>query len=93
MPIQEDGLLRGHLYCIIKDTSLCFTVQAGINKTIKGDVLIMANELDLNEVLNTIPPEMVEDMKKQAEKYGFTFEEYAQSVLGAIVTDPDLGAY
>lgn len=53
----------------------------------------MANELDLEEVLKTIPPEMVEDMKKQAEKYGFTFEEYAQSVLGAIVTDPDLGAY
>jgi len=53
----------------------------------------MANELDLNEVLNTIPPEMIEDMKKQAEKYGFTFEEYAGSTLGAIVMDPDLGAY
>ena len=35
---------------------------------------------------------MVEDMKKQAEKYGFPFEEYVQSVLGAIVMDPDLGA-
>ena len=53
----------------------------------------MANELDINEVLKTIPPEMVEDMKKQAEKYGFPFEEYVQSVLGAIVMDPDLGAY
>lgn len=49
--------------------------------------------LDINEVLKTIPPEMVEDMKKQAEKYGFPFEEYVQSVLGAIVMDPDLGAY
>lgn len=53
----------------------------------------MANELDINEVLKTIPEEMVEDMKKQAEKYGFTFEEYVQSVLGAIVADPDMGAY
>lgn len=53
----------------------------------------MANNLDLDEVIKTIPPEMVEDMKKQAEKYGFTFEEYAQSVLGTIVMDPDLGAY
>ena len=53
----------------------------------------MANELDIKEVLKTIPPEMVEDMKKQAEKYGFPFEEYVQSVLGAIVMDPDLGAY
>ena len=53
----------------------------------------MSNELDINEVLKTIPPEMVEDMKKQAEKYGSPFEEYVQSVLGAIVMDPDLGAY
>jgi len=53
----------------------------------------MNNNLDLNEVLKTIPPEMVEDMKAQAEKYGFEFEEYVQSVLGAIVMDPDLGAY
>ena len=51
------------------------------------------DELDIDEVLKTIPPEMVEDMKKQAEKYGFPFEEYVQSVLGAIVMDPDLGAY
>lgn len=53
----------------------------------------MNNELDMNEVLKTIPPEMVEDMKAQAEKYGLPFEEYVQSVLGAIVMDPDLGAY
>ena len=53
----------------------------------------MSNELDINEVLKTIPSEMVEDMKKQAEKYGFPFEEYVQSVLGAIVMDPDIGAY
>ena len=53
----------------------------------------MSNELDINEVLKTIPPEMVEDMKKQDKKKGFPFEEYVQSVLGAIVMDPDLGAY
>lgn len=53
----------------------------------------MDKELDINEVLKTIPPEMVEDMKVQAEKYGFSFEEYVQSVLGAIVMDPDMGAY
>lgn len=53
----------------------------------------MSNELDINEVLNTVPEEMVNDMKAQAEKYGIPFEEYVQSVLGAIVMDPDLGAY
>ena len=53
----------------------------------------MDNGLDINEVLKTIPPEMVEDMKAQAKKYGFPFEEYVQSVLGAIVMDSDLGAY
>ena len=53
----------------------------------------MSTELDINEVLKSIPPEMVEDMNKQAERYGFAFEEYVQSVLGAIVMDPDLGAY
>lgn len=53
----------------------------------------MGNELDIDEVLKTIPPEMVKDMKEQAEKYGLPFEEYVQSVLGAIIMDPDLGAY
>jgi len=53
----------------------------------------MDNGLDMNEVLATIPAEMVEDMKAQAEKYGMDFEEYVQQVLGAIKMDPDLGAY